>query len=119
MVAMFNTMPMILDVSIHPELESNDDASGWYACSNRIVIWYSELFVRLTYEITPVMSVTDKKRATIIDTSPSPVTNDERDGGNGMLTAGSVLRDPEFLFLAFKTVYCLLFTVYCSLTTSA
>lgn len=89
---MFNTIPTMLDVSIHPELESSDEASGWYACSSRMVIWYSELFVRLMYEITPVMSVTDRKSATIIDISASPVTNDERDGGDGMLAAEFVGR---------------------------
>ena len=48
--------------------------------------------MRLTYEITPVMSVVDKKRATFIETSASPVTNDDRDGGSAMSAAGYVGR---------------------------
>jgi hypothetical protein len=43
------------------------------------------------YEIKPVMSVTSKNNETIIETRASPVTNVERDGGNGMLIAGSVV----------------------------
>ena len=38
MVATFNVMPMMLDANIHPELKGNEEASGWYACINRIAI---------------------------------------------------------------------------------
>ena len=37
-VTAFNAILMMLDANIHPELKGNEEASGWYACINRIAI---------------------------------------------------------------------------------